>query len=294
MNRTRLPGTPDPHLTLMGSDNNKIAVDVWGDSNNPAVILIHGGGQTRHAWKGTGEKLAAADYYAISIDLRGHGDSDWVNSEQGYTETELAADLVRVIKALQLIKPVLVGASLGGMAALTAIGYELADAGALVLVDIVPGFTKAGAARVLQFMAMGAKGFDSLDEIKTLVTTYQSHRKSVHKSDGLSKNIRLGDDGRYYWHWDPAFLKRSTDDYLEVQAALKTCAENIDVPTLLVRGGLSDLLTDEGAQDFLKSCPQAEYINVTDAAHMVAGDRNDIFTEAVINFLNKLSYEFSP
>ena len=288
MNRTRLPGTPDPEFMVKGSNNNQIAIDTWGEPSNPAVILMHGGGQTRHAWKGTGQKLADANFYAISMDLRGHGDSDWVDSEVGYTEAELAADLVCVIKELKLNKPVLVGASLGGMAALTAIGFEMTEAGALVLVDIVPGFTKSGAARVLQFMAMGAKGFDSLDEIKAIVKTYQSHRKSSHKSDGLSKNVRLGDDGRYYWHWDPAFLKRSTDDFLLVQDALKECAKNINVPTLLVRGGLSDLLTDEGAQEFLKSCPQADYTNVTDAAHMVAGDRNDIFTEAVISFLKKM------
>lgn len=285
MNRTRLPGTPDPSFFITGSDNNQIALDVWGEAANPAVILMHGGGQTRHAWKGTGKKLAAAGFYAVSVDLRGHGDSDWVSSEVGYTEAELAADLGCVIKALALQKPVLVGASLGGMAALTAIGFDAVDASALVLVDIVPGFTKSGAERVLQFMAMGAKGFDSLDEIKAIVKHYQSHRKSNHKSDGLSKNIRLGDDGRYYWHWDPAFLKRSTDDYVDVQNTLKQCAKNIKVPTLLVRGGLSDLLTDESAQEFLTLCPQAKYTNVTDAAHMVAGDRNDIFTEAVINFL---------
>ena len=288
MNRTRLPGTPDPHLKITGSNNNQIALDTWGDSTNQAVILIHGGGQTRHAWKGTGQKLADANYYAISVDLRGHGDSDWVDSEAGYTEAELAADLVCLVKELHLEKPVFLGASLGGMASLTAIGYDMTQAGALILVDIVPGFTKSGAAKVLQFMAMGAKGFDSLDEIKELVKTYQSHRKSSHKSDGLSKNVRVGDDGRYYWHWDPAFLNRSADDYTEVQSALKHCAANIDVPTLLVRGGLSDLLTDESAQEFLTLCPQAEYTNITDAAHMVAGDRNDIFTEAVISFLGKL------
>ena len=289
MNRTRLPGTPDPDFTVTGAHNNQIAIDTWGDVSSLPVVLMHGGGQTRHAWKGTGQKLADAGYFAISMDLRGHGDSDWVEASAGYTEAELAADLVCVIKAMKLEKPVLVGASLGGMAALTAIGFDLTEAGALVLVDIAPGFEKAGAAKVLQFMAMGAKGFDSLDEIRAIIQTYQSHRKASHKSDGLSKNVRLGDDGRYYWHWDPAFLKRSTDDFLSVQETLKKCAESISVPTLLVRGGLSDLLTDEGAQEFLKSCPQAEYTNVTDAAHMVAGDRNDIFTEAVIGFLNNSS-----
>jgi non-heme chloroperoxidase len=60
------------------------------------------------------------------------------------------------------------------------------------------------------------------------------------------------------------------------------------VPTLLVRGGLSDVLSEEGAQSFLAQCPHAEYVNVANAAHMVAGDRNDIFAESVIAFLKRV------
>ena len=52
-----------------------------------------------------------------------------------------------------------------------------------------------------------------------------------------------------------------------------------------MRGGLSDILTEEGAQEFLRLCPQAEYVNIPGAAHMVAGDRNDVFGAAVVEFL---------
>jgi non-heme chloroperoxidase len=71
------------------------------------------------------------------------------------------------------------------------------------------------------------------------------------------------------------------------QARLEACSRNLKLPTLLVRGGLSDVLSEEGAQSFLALCPHAEYVNVTDAGHMVAGDRNDIFATSVIEFLSR-------
>ncbi|MGB0847886.1 MAG: alpha/beta fold hydrolase [Thiolinea sp.] len=288
MQRQRLPGTPEPAHYFQGCEDNTIAGDSWGDPGQTAVILLHGGGQTRHAWKGAGEKLGEAGFYTLSLDLRGHGDSSWINDSVGYTEAKMAADLACVLEQAEIRRPILVGASLGGLTALSAIGQKVVDARALVLVDIVPGFEEAGARRVLQFMAMGQQGFASLEEVSAAIAMYQPQRKAKRNPDGLAKNIRLGDDGRYYWHWDPAFLQRSERDYKTVQAKLHAYAEELTLPTLLVRGGLSDLLTDESTNKFLNACPHAEYTNITDAAHMVAGDRNDIFTEAVVDFLRRL------
>ncbi|MAX29240.1 MAG: alpha/beta hydrolase, partial [Thiotrichales bacterium] len=62
----------------------------------------------------------------------------------------------------------------------------------------------------------------------------------------------------------------------------------LSIPTLLVRGGLSDILSEEGARDFLQQCGHAKYVNITDAAHMVAGDRNDIFGQSVLKFLSEM------
>jgi pimeloyl-ACP methyl ester carboxylesterase len=60
---------------------------------------------------------------------------------------------------------------------------------------------------------------------------------------------------------------------------------NIRVPTLLVRGLLSDIVTEEGVQEFLRAIPGSRLIDVGDAAHMVAGDQNDVFSNAVVDFL---------
>ena len=106
--------------------------------------------------------------------------------------------------------------------------------------------------------------------------------------DGLAKNVRLGDDGRYHWHWDPQAVGNRNVDLAQRQVRLEACARNLTLPTLLVRGGLSDVLTEEGANEFLGLCPQAEYVNVEGAAHMVAGDRNDIFSGAVLEFLSRM------
>ena len=104
--------------------------------------------------------------------------------------------------------------------------------------------------------------------------------------DGLAKNVRLGDDGKYHWHWDPMF-RIGPRDLDQRQARLEACAMNLALPTLLVRGGLSDVLSEEGAQSFLAICPHSEYVSVQGAAHMVAGDRNDMFADAVIEFLSR-------
>jgi non-heme chloroperoxidase len=278
-------------IVLPGSGLN-IAADNWGDANDPLVLLLHGGGQTRHAWKGTGQALAKAGMRTYSLDARGHGDSDW--SENGdYEQDHMVDDLVAVVEALDDPCPVLVGASMGGGVALCAIGEGKVDARALVLVDMAPRIEQEGAERIIDFMSQKPEGFESLDEVADAIASYQPHRKRPRVMDGLKKNVRLDENGRIRWHWDPNWLgdKQRLGEIDARWERLQAAAENLArmmVPTLLVRGGLSDVLSEDGARSFLDTCPHAEYVNVTDAAHMVAGDRNDLFTSAVVEFLRKL------
>ena len=279
----RLPAAPEPMAHWETPSGVTIAGDVWGDAAGPVVVLQHGGGQTRHAWKGTGETLAAAGYRAIALDARGHGDSSWA-TDGDYTQDAQVEDLVAVLEQIGGDRPVLVGASMGGGTSLVAVGEGHVDAAALVLVDIAPRLEAEGAAKIGAFMGQGADGFATLDEVADAIAAYQPHRPRPRQLDGLAKNVRLGADGRYHWHWDPAFRAR-TRDLDERHRRLEACARNLALPTLLVRGGLSDILTEEGAAEFLSLCPAAEYVNIPGAAHMVAGDRNDVFGEAVVDFL---------
>ena len=279
----RLPSAPVPTRFWRGFNGVTIAGDSWGDPDRPLVVLLHGGGQTRHAWKGTGQRLAEVGYFAVAFDARGHGDSDWA-PDGLYTQAAMVADLLAVVEQLGQSRPVLVGASMGGGTALVAVGERHLDAAALVLVDVAPHVEPDGVAKIRAFMAQYPDGFDSLDQVAEAIANYQPHRRRERRLDGLAKNVRLGDDGRYRWHWDPR-TRAQAIDLEKREAHLAECARSLSLPTLLVRGGLSDLLTEEGAQDFLALCPSSEYVNVTGAAHMVAGDRNDIFASSVVDFL---------
>ncbi|WP_425127070.1 alpha/beta fold hydrolase [Burkholderia diffusa] len=265
------------------SDGVRLAGDTWGHPDAPLVVLLHGGGQTRHAWGGTGALLGSAGYFSVAYDARGHGDSDW-SPEGNYSQDAFVSDLRDVVDALGGRRPVLIGASLGGGASLVAIGERRIDARALILVDIVPYTEPAGVARIRAFMQQNPDGFGSLDEVADAIGRYRPNRSRPGNHAGLSKNIRLGDDGRYHWHWDPRFLAGTTD--LQARhARFSACARNLALPTLLVRGGSSDVVSEAGVREFLELCPHAEYVNVAAAGHMVAGDRNDVFGHAAEQFL---------
>lgn len=263
----------------------RLAGDAWGKPDGPLVLLQHGGGQTRHAWKGAGQTLGAAGYYAVAFDARGHGDSGWA-PDGDYSQDVMVEDLKCVLAALGERRPVLVGASMGGGTSLVAVGEDHVDSTALVLVDIAPQVEQSGVDKISAFMNRNPDGFISLEEVADAIASYQPHRERPRNLDGLGKNVRLGEDGRYHWHWDPRF-RDGHRDLKQRQERLEACARALTLPTLLVRGGLSDILTEAGALHFLELCPNAEYVNVAGAAHMVAGDRNDVFADAVIEFLSR-------
>lgn len=274
-----------------GRDGNRIAATVAGDPEHPPVLLAHGGGQTRHSWHTTTTWLGAAGWYAVSIDLRGHGDSEWA-ADGDYSMDAFSGDIVAV--ARELGHPVLIGASLGGTSSLAAMGSTAPEpcGRALVMVDVAPHIERAGAERIVDFMREHLHtGFASLEEVADAVHAYNPHRPRPSDLSGLRKNVRQRDDGRWYWHWDPAYmLNRPFDDESRVRQVrvdvLEEAARTLTVPTLLVRGRQSDLLSEEGAREFLAMVPHARFADVGGAGHMVAGDRNDAFNDAVVSFLD--------
>jgi pimeloyl-ACP methyl ester carboxylesterase len=283
-------------VELKGRDGNLLIGDVAGDPADPPVVLFHGGGQTRHSWGTTLELLGARGWRVYSVDLRGHGDSAW--AEDGdYTLDAFAGDVLAITRSLSA-PPALVGASLGGIASLAAIGEHPDDevARALVLVDVAPRIEEAGRNRIGQFMIEHmAEGFASLDEVADAIQRYNPHRPRPTNLAGLEKNLRRREDGRWYWHWDPAFISGRLGGTDETRSSLvdphrlEQAAHGLDVPTLLVRGRMSDLLSEEGARELLEIVPHARFVDVAGAGHMVAGDRNDAFNDAVIAFLDDVA-----
>lgn len=274
---------------LAGYQGHPIAASIEGSEQAFPVVLAHGGGQTRRAWKGISKLLASHGFRAIAIDMRGHGDSSWAK-DGAYDIHDFASDLVAIANA-STRKPALIGASLGGLAGIIAEGELSPESFAsLTLVDITPQMESEGVARVVGFMAAHAReGFASPEEAAQVISQYLPHRPSRTASPGLQRYLRLAENGRYYWHWDPAFIEgvmqsriTKTDRQLK---ALRDATSRLHLPVHLIRGGSSDLVSPEAVAHFRSLVPHADYSDIADATHMVVGDQNDAFGQAIVEFL---------
>jgi pimeloyl-ACP methyl ester carboxylesterase len=270
-------------ITLVADEWNRGA-DAGG---RPTILMLHGGGQNRFSWKNTGQILADEGYHVVAMDTRGHGDSDRAPDADYAIET-LTADVLKVLDAIG--RPVvLIGASMGGLTGILAAESAGPDkVTGLVLVDVVPRYEKNGSARIRDFMLGNIDGFGSLEEAADAVAAYLPYRKKPRSPEGLKKNLRLR-DGRWYWHWDPAFMTAPGDDPELRTEKFEQAAIDLKIPVLLIRGKLSDVVSPEGVRHFLATVPRAEFVELSNAGHTAAGDDNDAFSEVVVDFVRRIA-----
>jgi pimeloyl-ACP methyl ester carboxylesterase len=275
-------------LTL-AADRRDPAVESQG-----TVLLLHGGGQTRHSWDRSAADLRGLGLTIYTMDLRGHGESDW-DPDGRYDIGTMADDILVACAAIAdgdpRRRPVVVGASMGGLASLFAVSKEPDSCRALVLVDIALRVEPEGSQRIRTFMQAKPEGFGSLEEAAEAVAAYNPDRTRPVRPEGLRKNLRQAEDGRWHWHWDPLILEQkhdSVDRRHPIRVALREAAERVAVPTLLVRGLQSDVVSDASLEEARSTLPDATVAEVTDAGHMVAGDDNETFLGAIRSFLEKL------
>ncbi|MGB3303672.1 alpha/beta fold hydrolase [Gordonia sp. (in: high G+C Gram-positive bacteria)] len=282
--------TPQPFVVRSGEL--ELRGDHWpatgsGSGTTPA-LLLHGGGQTRHSWDRTAAALASRGREVYTLDARGHGDSSW--AADGNYGLEGFVDDLRNILSTSPAKPVVIGASLGGITALCTAGEDEDAVAALVMVDVVVDVEQKGIDRIKAFMTDHVDGFDTLDDVADAIAAYNPARQRTKNLEGLKKNVRQREDGRWYWHWDPEFIhsgegdepRRHTDP-----VRLAAAARQVSVPTLVVRGGKSDVVSDAGIASMKRLVPHAEIADVSGAGHMVAGDDNEVFAAAIEAFLDR-------
>jgi pimeloyl-ACP methyl ester carboxylesterase len=274
-----------PESFHFDSDGVQIAGDRWpGDGPGQVVVLLHGGGQTRHSWDRTAERLAAQGSTVLTLDARGHGDSDWA-PDRRYSIDDFVGDLLTFVATLDQA-PVLVGASLGGITSLVAAGEHPGLARGLVLVDVVVSIEREGVNRIRAFLTAHHDGFASLQDVAAAIEAYNPGRRRSRNLDGLRKNVRQRDDGRWYWHWDPAFISNDDEPQRRTdRQRLRQAPSAITIPTLIVRGLQSDVVSDAGIADMQRLIPGAQIVEVPQAGHMVAGDDNDVFATRLTEFL---------
>lgn len=279
-------------LRLAGAGGASLAATVFPSATaalqaDPALVYAHGFGQTRGAWLRTGQQLAAQGYAGLAYDARGHGGSERNPAGLAYAGEQLADDLI-IVAGERPQPPVLVGASMGGLFGLIAEARWPGLFRAMVLVDITPRWEQAGMQRILGFMTAFPDGFESLHHASDVIAAYLPHRRSRKSPEELRELLREGEDGRWRWHWDPRLVDELARDSAQHQDAIAEAARAIRCPILLISGGRSDLVSEQTVEEFKSLVPHAHHVHLPQATHMVAGDDNDAFSAAVLEYLADL------
>jgi pimeloyl-ACP methyl ester carboxylesterase len=282
------PDTPLPseRREFPGFDGGAWVADIAGPAGAPTVLLLHGGGQTRHAWGGTAQAMARAGWRSIALDLPGHGESAWSVAGDYRIET-----LSRSMASLwhEIGTPLaVVGASLGGLISMAAVARgDAPTINALALVDIAPRIEAQGVDRIVNFMRAHPEGFATLEDAALHIASYRGRPVAAHPR-GLQKNLRLNAAGRWTWHWDQRLMNDDNHNHRDDPAFFERTLAQYAGPLMLVRGARSDVISEAGAEVFRQTFPQAHFVNLPGAGHMVAGDANDAFTASLIGFLGRV------
>jgi len=259
-----------------------LAADTIGPEAAPLVLFFHGGGQSRRSWRATARHVAEAGYRAMTIDLRGHGDSDWAPDGDYFVEA-YARDIEAILDFLDR-KAVLVGASRGGQAALIAASRRADRVALVMLADVGPLIDNSGVDRIRLFFEASRHGFASVEDAAAALSAHLGQR-SERSPGALARAMRRDDSGRYHWRWDPRTASRAFLNPPEEGEALAQAAAVVNVPVVMVHAEHSDLISPASVARFRELTPQLVVVEALGVGHMFTGDRNDPFAADLLTYL---------
>ena len=248
----------------------------------PTLVFLHGGGLHAHTFDLVGS-LLRRHAHCIAIDLRGHGDSDW--SETEYGSDAIAADLSTVVDQLHLKHVVVVGHSLGGMGAMAWAARRPPGLAGLVVLDVGPGMDDGAAASVNDFIITNPT-FSDLEEVDNFISAAFPGGNS--SADGVAANLRWDDDGLLTFKYDAGQF-HPDKIVLSLGDDMRAVARQIDCPTVILRGSRSKVLSREAAEELAGLIPGASWAQVSDAGHTIQSSNPVGLAEKITGFLSELA-----
>jgi len=279
-----VPSDQGERIAVEARDGLPLAGEVHGPADGTPVIFLHGGGQSRSAWRVAARRLGEATYRAATMDLRGHGDSGW-SDELAYTFDDYAADLVATIDALGGGPAILVGASLGGHISVVTAARFPERVRAVLLADVTPWIDEAIGGAIRQTIRGAGSGFASLEEASAMISALRGTPPHEGGLDSLQRFMRQRDDGRWYFRWDIRLMDDAKLHGGGEGGLFRREAVKLTVPILVMRAEHSTMTGADQVAAFRAAVPQVQDVLIKGVGHMVSGDVNDVYADAILTFL---------
>jgi esterase len=260
----------------------------WGNEDGPPLVFLHGGALTAHTWDVV--CLALRDqYHCLALDQRGHGDSDWADD---YSHERHCEDITGFIEQLGIERTVMVGQSMGGLNSIVYAGRGGERLAGVVIVDVGPELNLGGTQRISDFIRDTPEA-ESIDAFIEKAMEFNPRRDPVLLRRSLHHNLRQLPNGKWSWKWDPNRMRSGMskiEDHIEGMRKLWTQVEKINCPTLVMRGGKSDVFSDANAEKLAAALPQGRWIRIDDAGHTVQGDNPRAMVAALREFFGEIPF----
>jgi len=253
----------------------------WGQPGRPALCFLHGGSAHAH-WFDAVVPAFVDSFHIISLDQRGHGESDWAPDARYGTE-QFASDLVGVMDHLGWAQMVVVGHSMGGHNAMGFSAWHADRVRGLCVVDSRPSLPAE------RLQAMHRRGHRGPRRHETLDSALRSFRllpaETLAAPDLLEHLGRQGitqREGRFLYRFDPQCngARNPADGW--------SLLPQIKAPTLLVRGELSPIMPEEMAERMKAAIPNARLVTMLGVYHHLVLDAPEAFSRILDDFLRDL------
>ena len=250
-------------------------------SDAPALVLLHGFSGHARSWDVFAEAMTDR-YRVLALDQRGHGETSWGAADQ-YDVNTMAADLKAFVQSLALGKFALLGLSMGGIVAIDYAARHPEALAACVIVDIGPEIAKSGLNRI-QSSVQAVDIFETKDDAFAAARADNSRPPEALHRARVDASLMRVEDGRWTYRYDRALRVPGTLRLRGGEPLWRDCAR-IAARTLVVRGEVSDILSEGTAERMVQTIPDAQLALIASASHAVPFDAPEAFLDAVGGFL---------
>ncbi|MFQ5521810.1 MAG: alpha/beta fold hydrolase [Candidatus Methylomirabilia bacterium] len=254
----------------------------WGAPPAPTLVLLHGFTGHARTWDHFAES-AADRFRVLTLDQRGHGDSDWA-PDADYGATSMAGDLEAFVDALCPGRFSLLGLSMGGRVSIVYAGAHPERVERLILVDIGPDIAPEGMRRILTTVSTVPEELESEEQAYQLLRAADPRYSEPLLRHRVKHSLTRLPNGKLAWKYDKALRDRAGRGGRDLPNLWPDLAR-IACPTLIIRGAESDVLSPHTAKRMLETIKEARLVEVPEAGHAVVGDQPETFAQVARDFL---------